>query len=255
MDAEAGAVTGRAETVLVTGATRGIGRAVLDALVARGAIVVAAGRDEAALDAARGAAPAQVHPLRVDLGIASERAACVASAGELAGELTGLVQCAGVVRYADLDALTEEDLRLQLEVDLIAPLLLARDFAAHLTPASRGGAIVNVASTLALRPARGLAAYSAAKAGLVAATRAIAAELAPAIRVNAVAPGVVDTDMVRVPRTEGGSVEAQLEELRTLHPLGRLGRPSDVAAAVVHLLDAEWTTGSVFVVDGGLLAV
>jgi NAD(P)-dependent dehydrogenase (short-subunit alcohol dehydrogenase family) len=122
-----------------------------------------------------------------------------------------------------------------------------------------GGAMVVVASTLATHTATGTAAYAASKAALVAAARTFARELAPTVRVNVVAPGVVDTDMVRAPRrplapgeVREDVVRAELATLRALHPLARLGTPDDVAAAVQYLLEAAWVTGSVLTVDGGL---
>ncbi len=132
--------------------------------------------------------------------------------------------------------------------------------APHLRTAG-GGAIVHVASTLGVRSAPGTTAYAATKAALLSVTRTLALELAAdKVRVNAVLPGVVDTDMVRVPRVEVAPEEApaliekQLAELRELHPIGRLGEPEDVAAAVCYLLDASWVTGAALEVDGGLLA-
>jgi NAD(P)-dependent dehydrogenase (short-subunit alcohol dehydrogenase family) len=136
---------------------------------------------------------------------------------------------------------------------------LARDWVA----ARSGGAIVNVASTLATNPAEGTAAYAASKAALIAWTKSFALELAPhQVRVNAVAPGIIDTDMIHVlrgaeastlPEAEHASrLAAQLAQLAALHPLGRLGTADEVAEAVIYLLDAKFVTGTVLVVDGGL---
>jgi NAD(P)-dependent dehydrogenase (short-subunit alcohol dehydrogenase family) len=122
---------------------------------------------------------------------------------------------------------------------------------------------VNVASTLATNPAEGTAAYAASKAALIAWTRALALELAPhQVRVNAVAPGIIDTDMIHVlrgvdpaglpPAEQEARVAAQLGRLAALHPLGRLGTPDEVAEAVIYLLEAKFVTGTVLVVDGGL---
>jgi NAD(P)-dependent dehydrogenase (short-subunit alcohol dehydrogenase family) len=97
------------------------------------------------------------------------------------------------------------------------------------------------------------AAANAAKAAQASLCRTLALELAPrGIRANVVVPGVVPTDMTRAPR-DGADVEAQLEGLRRLHPLGRLGTPADVGQAVAFLLHAEWITGAALAVDGGLL--
>ena len=121
-----------------------------------------------------------------------------------------------------------------------------------------------IASTLGLKPARLTAAYSASKAALISMTQSFALELAPRrIRVNALAPGVVDTDMVRVARPESGEVvpsalesariAAQLEVLRVLHPLGRLGKPEEIAESALYLLRARYVTGAIVNIDGGLL--
>ena len=253
--------------VLVTGASRGIGRAVAEALLARGATVAASGRDTVALAALQASAPDRVFPLPADLSDPAAVDGLVDRAVEAAGPLDALVQCAGMVRYADVGGIARGDFEAQLALNLVAPVLLAQAFARHVREAGGVASIVHVASTLALRPAPSTLAYAASKAGLISATRTLAAELAPhGIRVNAVAPGVVDTDMIRVPRLRPGEPEptgdarerrvaAELETLRSLHPLGRLGTPEEVAEAVLALLDAPWTTGAVHVVDGGLLAV
>jgi 3-oxoacyl-[acyl-carrier protein] reductase len=123
----------------------------------------------------------------------------------------------------------------------------------------QAGSIVVLASTLAFRSAPTTSAYAASKAALLSAAKSAALELAPRIRVNALAPGVVDTDMVRVPRRALGANEdaapvlaEQLEALRKLHPLGRLGTAEEVAEAALYLLEASWLTGSVLTIDGGL---
>ena len=121
-----------------------------------------------------------------------------------------------------------------------------------------------LSSTLAMRPAPTTIAYAASKAALIAMVKAAALELAPdGIRVNAVAPGVVETDMTRALRLAPGEpmplgeehearVAAQLDALRRLHPLGRLGTPEEIAEAITFVLDAAWATGSVLTIDGGL---
>jgi NAD(P)-dependent dehydrogenase (short-subunit alcohol dehydrogenase family) len=259
--------------VLVTGGGTGIGRAVAERLLAAGGRVAVAGRRAGPLEALAAAHPGRAAALPCDLADAAERGALLARAAEaLGGPLDGLVHCAGVAHHRPLgtgpaDAprqeLPEAELRVQLELNLVAPLRLGEQALGLLAP---GGAVVLVASTLAHRPVETSAVYSASKAGLLSVMRSLALAGAPrGLRVNAVSPGVVDTDMVRALRLAPGEappgeegerqarVQAQLAGLAALHPLGRLGLPGEVAGAVVHLLGAPWTTGAELVIDGGLL--
>jgi NAD(P)-dependent dehydrogenase (short-subunit alcohol dehydrogenase family) len=177
-----------------------------------------------------------------------------------------LVSAAGIVRYQEVGAIDEATLRAQLDTNLVAPAMLLEDFAKHLRKRGAPGAVVLVGSTLATRPAPMTAAYAATKAGLHALVRGYALELGPDdIRVNAVAPGIVDTDMIRVLRTRAGetapegeardaTIAAQLEAFAALSLLGRNGQPHEIAEAVRYLLDAPFVTGHVHAVDGGLSA-
>lgn len=246
------------KVALVTGATRGIGRAIVERLLAHGRVVVACARDAEALKQLTLAHGQRVLPFAVDLAEEGAGEHAVDEALRMTGRLDELVCAAGIVRYAPVGEVQPGDLAAQLQVNFVAPYLMAQRASLHMR--SRGGAVLFVTSTLAYRPAALTSAYAASKAALVAATRALALELAPSIRVNALAPGVVDTDMIRVPRGEHLSdeaarlraVERTLEELTQLHPLGRLGHVDDVASAAHFLLDASWITGSVLTVDGGL---
>jgi 3-oxoacyl-[acyl-carrier protein] reductase len=240
---------------LVSGATRGIGRAIAERLIAEGRTVIACARDAAALAALADKHPGRVIALAVDLGEPGAAEWAMDEALRSAGQLDELVCAAGIVRYAALGNIPREDVMAQLEVNLVAPYLMVQRAAVHMR--ERGaGAVLFVASTLGMQPAHGTSAYAASKAGVLAITRAFALEFAPQVRVNALAPGVIDTDMIHVPRTVSSgappSVEHTLEELRALHPLGRLGHVDDVAQAALYLLDASWVTGTVLTVDGGL---
>lgn len=240
---------------LVTGASRGIGRCVAEMLLQQGRRVIACGRDANALESLRSQHLGQVWPLVCDLGAPGAADVCFAQALSLAGQIDELVYAAGVVAYQNVGHIDEAALRAQHEVNFISAFVLGQHVGTHMR--ARGqGAMVFVGSTLALVPAPSTAAYASSKAALFAATRAFALELAPAVRVNALAPGVVETDMVRAPRPGDPSdlqtPQARLEALARLHPLGRLGHPQDVAAAALYLLNAPWVTGSVLTVDGGL---
>ncbi len=242
---------------VVTGASRGIGRGIALALASQGRRVVACARDARALDALAESAP-DITPFAIELG--DLRAADVVMEAVLArhGRIDELVCAAGIVRYAQVGEVGKAELYDQLAVNFMTPYLLAQRAAVEMR--ARGGAMLFISSTLATRPAPLTSAYAASKAALDSMTRSFALELAPAVRVNALALGVVDTDMVRVPRgaapddpeARALAVENTLATLRNLHPLGRLGRVDDVVEAALYLLSASWVTGTILTVDGGL---
>jgi NAD(P)-dependent dehydrogenase (short-subunit alcohol dehydrogenase family) len=235
--------------VLVTGASRGIGRATAELLLAAGAQVALSARDAEAL-----ASVASQHDgtvvLVADMADTAAAEALAERAATALGGLDALICAAGVAQHAAVGEISARWFERQLTVNLTASFLLAQRAASLM---GAGGSIAFVASTLAFHPAPLTAAYAASKGGLVAATRSLALELAErGIRVNAVAPGVVDTDMARALRPGSTDVAAQLEMLRRLHPLARLGQPRDVAEALRYLLLADYVTGTVLTIDGGL---
>lgn len=248
--------------MLVTGGGTGIGRAVAEAVVRGGGSVVVTGRRPEPLRELAEAFPGRVQALPCDVASPTERQGLLGRARALLGGLDGFVHSAGLAVHQRPGHIDEEALRAQLEVNLVAPLRLGEEALEVLEP---GGGMVFIASTLAVRPILTSAVYSAAKAGLLEVMKVLAlAGAARGVRANAVLPGVVDTPMVREPRLAPGEaplseseasarLESQLEGLRALHPLGRLGRPEEVAEAVLHLLSAPWTTGAELLLDGGLL--
>ena len=238
-------------TALVTGASRGIGRAIVELLVERGRTVVACARDADKLRELERAHPSCVIALPVDLSVRHAATAALEEAEQRVGPLHELVLSAGIVSYQRLGEVDEASLRAQLDLNFVAPYLMLQHAGARMAK-GEGGAVVAVASTLATHPAEQTSAYAASKAALISLVRSAALELAPKVRVNAITPGVVDTEMVRVKRSEASDVDAQLEQLRSLHPLMRLGTPRDVAEAALYLLDASWATGTVLTLDGGL---
>jgi NAD(P)-dependent dehydrogenase (short-subunit alcohol dehydrogenase family) len=265
--------------VLLTGASGGIGAAIARALSAEGVRLALVGRDRAALAALAascGGAGAEHALLVADLSDGDGAPALADRAAAELGGLDGFVACAGVVDYAGVGAITAQSLARQLTVNFSAQFLIAQRAADHIAQQG-GGAMLLIASTLGLSPAPLTAAYAASKAALISAARSLALELGPrAIRVNALAPGVVETDMVRVVRPAPASaaaprvppdgdtpagehvvaaepaLAAQLDALRALHPLGRLGRPEDVAESALYLLRTPYVSGAVMLLDGGL---
>jgi 3-oxoacyl-[acyl-carrier protein] reductase len=251
-----------ARRVLVTGGGSGIGRATAEAILQGGGKVAVVGRRLERLEELVSAWPGRAVAARADLQHAGDRQGLLGWARDALGGLDGLVHSAGTVHHQLPGHIDEESLRAQLELNLVAPLRLGEEALEVLEP---GGAVVFVTSTLAARPLATSAVYSAAKAGLNAAMRSLAlAGAARQLRINAVSPGVVDTEMIRQPRLRPGEEpptgeererrsSEQLEALAALHPLGRLGRPEEIAEAILYLLQAPWTTGAELVVDGGLL--
>lgn len=240
------------KVAVVTGASRGIGRAIATELVESGAHVVLSSRKADALDALR----AELDPVgdrvatfAANAGDEDAADACVAFAVERFGAVDVLVNNAATNPYfgptLDIDRAAFDK---TVGVNWYGPLAWTRA-AWRAGMAERGGAVCNLASIGGMAAEPGIGVYNGTKAALVHLTAQLARELAPAVRVNAVAPGLVKTDMARAlwePNEEG--IARHL-------PLQRLGEPADIARAVVFLCSdaASWITGSTLVVDGGAL--
>jgi NAD(P)-dependent dehydrogenase (short-subunit alcohol dehydrogenase family) len=226
----------------VTGAGRGLGRSLALALAEEGADLALSYRESRggaeALAAALRERGRRVVALPADARIPGEMAGFVAEAAEQLGGLDILVNNAGVFRRTPLDALGEHDLDEAFDVNVKAAVLAARA-AAPCMRKRGGGVIVNVASLGGVRPWPKHVAYCASKAALIMATRCLALALAPEIRVNAVAPGILD------PPGAGAGLERKV-------PLGRFGTHAEAVESVLFLVaGAAYTTGEVLLVDGG----
>ncbi|HWJ10204.1 MAG TPA: SDR family oxidoreductase [Nocardioides sp.] len=238
-------------TAIVTGASRGIGLAIAQRLVADGARVVVTGRKEAAL----AEAVASLGGPEVALGVAGhaddgdhqaevvERAIATFGSADLLVNNTGINPTYGPLMEIDLAVA-----RKIVDTNCIAAVAWAQQVHRRWL-GEHGGAIVNVASVAGLRPAPGIAFYGASKAMLIHLTQELAVELGPDIRVNAVAPAVVKT------RFATALYEGREEEVAAAYPLKRLGVPEDIGSVVAFLLsdDAAWMTGQTLAVDGGVL--
>jgi len=241
------------KTALVTGASRGIGLAVARRFVAEGARVLITARNKEPLEeAAAGFPPGTVIPVAgSSTDPAHHREALDAVTAEF-GMLDVLVNNAGTNPvYGSLLDLDLEAARKIMEVNVLGSLAWVQAACRH--PKAEftrgGGSVINMSSVSAQTPAKGIAFYGISKAALEQLTRSLAVELAPAIRVNALAPAVVKTDFSRA------LYEGREEKVAGTYPLGRLGSPGDVAAGAAFLAsdDAAWITGQVLALDGGLL--
>lgn len=234
-------------SVLVTGGGTGIGAGTARHLLERGARVTVAGRRREPLEQVEGA-----HAVVGDVTIAADRAAMVEQAFAHGGRLDLLVNAAANMYRGPVEGLEEQALLDVFHSNVIGPLLLAGLCAPDLE--KTGGAIVFFGSVHVTRAFPGASPYAATKGALEALTGVLAAELGPrGVRVSCVRPGGVFTELnQRAGLFDDRTAYERLQGLASAHALGRIGTVEEVAEAVAYLAAAEWTTGSVLVVDGGL---
>lgn len=236
------------KSALVTGASGGIGAAIARALHAQGAVVALSGTRRDALDALAAELGERAHVCTADLRDASEPDALIEAAEQAAGPLHILVNNAGMTRDMLALRMRDADWQAVLDIDLSAPFRLARAALRGMVR-RRAGRIINISSIVGVTGNAGQANYSAAKAGLIGMSKALAQEVASrGVTVNVVAPGFVETAMTAALNDQ------QRAKLGEQIPLGRIGQPNDVAGAVVYLAsdEAAWVTGATLHVNGGM---
>ena len=231
------------KVAIVTGGAKGVGRGITERLLDAGAQVVVCGRSEPE------SLPAGAHFVAADVRELEQIERVIAATRERYGRLDVLVNNAGGSPAAPAATASPRFSEKILQLNLIAPMHFAQKANAVMQEQPEGGAIVNIASLSGLRPSPGTAAYGAAKAGLISLTQTLAVEWAPKVRVNAIAAGMIATELAHL---HYGDEAAQARVAATV-PLGRFGTPRDVGDAVAFLASplACYVSGATLVLHGG----
>ncbi|MEW6629624.1 MAG: SDR family oxidoreductase [Pseudomonadota bacterium] len=239
----------RGRTAIVTGGGRGIGRSIVDRLVADGASVVTCGRSGRPHDL-----PAEVAWVQADVGISTDAKAIVGAAREAFGEPTILINNAGIQLTKTVVETTDDDWDLVVGANCKGMFNMCREVLPIM--AARGGSIVNIGSISGNVADPKMAIYNASKAFVHGLTRSIAVDHGPKVRCNAICPGWIMTEMASDGFDLARDPARAKADAIARHPAGRLGVPSDIADAVAWLVSdqAAFATGQCFVIDGGLTA-
>lgn len=239
------------KVAIVTGASSGIGRATTLLFAENGVNVLAVGRDEAALrDLAAGVDGIKIH--LADVTKADQVDGIAAAAIETFGRIDVLVNAAGIIKAGTIENTALDDWDDLIRINLRSVFVLSQKCVSHL--AETNGNIVNVSSVAGTRAFPGVLGYCVSKAAVDQLTRCSALELAAkGIRVNAVNPGVVVTNIHKRGGMDDGSYQKFLEHSKETHPIGRVGTPEEVAELIYYLASdkASWITGATYEIDGG----
>jgi NAD(P)-dependent dehydrogenase (short-subunit alcohol dehydrogenase family) len=240
------------KVAIITGGGSGIGKAIAMAFVREGAKVVVAGRDSKKLEAAAREIGVDCLAVSADVSSAGSVEKLVSKTLDRFKKINILVNNAAVLLPGTAESLSEEDFDQTFDINVKGLWLMSRAVVPHMRVAG-SGSIVNIGSVLSMVGARNRVAYSASKGAVMAMTKAMALDhAAENIRVNCIAPGIVETEMVARFSTDENARKQRV----ALHPMGRFGQPAEIASAAVFLASDEsaWTTGSVITVDGGYSA-
>jgi len=246
------------QRVLVTGAAKGIGRAVAEAFAAEGAGLVLMDVDAAGLEQAAAALRGKAAGIEVCVGSVASLDDCnraAALAQQAFGGLDVLSHNAGIQTYGNLETTDEALWDRTLAVNLKGAFLISKATIGMLKASK--GSVVHISSVQGMASQAGVTAYSVSKHGLIGLVRSMAVDYAPyGVRVNGIAPGSVDTPMLRDAVDASDNPAAVYAEIDGMHPLGRMAHPSEIASVVVFLAsdNASFITGEVLKVDGGMRA-
>jgi NAD(P)-dependent dehydrogenase (short-subunit alcohol dehydrogenase family) len=247
----------KGKIAIVTGAGSGIGRACALALAREGARVALVGRRKTLLDQVAREIGDSALVLAADISRKDEIDRIIEHTVARFGGLNVLLNNAGVLHIGTAEQITEEQWDETFNINVRAVWLLARAVLPQMRRAG-GGSIINMASVLGINGARNRASYAPSKGAVVLLTKCMAVDHGHEhIRVNAICPSFVETDLTAAVISKAPDPTAVRSERITVHPIGRLGQPEDVAGLAVYLAgdESSWVTGAVFPIDGGYLAV
>ena len=242
---------------IVTGAGSGIGRAIAVAMIREGARVVLMGRRKDRIEEVASEANGSAIALAADVSKRDEIEHVLQETVKAFGGINVLVNNAGILHAGTAEQITEAQWDETFNINVRGLWLLSRAVLPHLRKAG-GGSIINVASVLGINGTRNRAAYAPSKGAVVLLTKCMAIDHGHEnIRVNAICPSFVETDLTAAVLSNAADPDAMRRERIGVHPVGRLGQPEDMAGLAVYLASDEssWVTGAAFPVDGGYLAV
>jgi len=245
------------KTAIITGSGSGIGRAIAIAFARENAYVVLVGRRKEKLEETAQAVGGSALVIPADVTQSAEIDRVLKQASEHFGGLHVLVNNAGLLHIGTAEQITEAQWDETFNVNVRGLWLFSRAVLPYMRK-SNGGSIVNIASVLGINGVRLRAAYAASKGAVVLLTKCMAVDHGPDhIRVNAICPSFVETDLTAEVIRKAPNPEAVRKERIAVHPIGRLGQPEDIAGLAVYLASDEssWVTGAALPVDGGYLAV
>lgn len=241
-------LTGR--VAVVTGASRGLGRAIAAALADEGMSVIAAARSADDLASLAAAYPDRITAVPCDMQDQAAVEGLAATAIATYGDLHVVVNNAGIAPAADFTKQPVDEIQRVFAVNVIAPMLLARALASHCIEHGHGGKVINIASTSGLRGKPVLVAYSSSKGAVLRMTEALSGEWAKHnIQVNAIAPGAFETEAQAAVTGDPTTLERRLRKI----PAGRMGDPAEIGALACYLASprSDFVTGATYVIDGG----
>jgi NAD(P)-dependent dehydrogenase (short-subunit alcohol dehydrogenase family) len=245
------------KTAIITGAGSGIGRAIAIAFAHEGANVALVGRRKQKLEQTAQVAGGSPLIIPADISQSSQIHGIIEQTAQRFGGIQVLVNNAGLLCPGTAEQITEAQWDETFNVNVRGLWLLSRAVLPYLRK-SGGGSIVNIASVLGINGVRLRAAYAASKGAVVLLTKCMAVDHGPEhIRVNAICPGFVETELTEAVIKNAPDPEAAMKQRIAVHPLGRVGQPEDIAGMAVYLASEEssWVTGAALPVDGGYLAV